>query len=263
MSYFTSCTALITGASSGIGEEFARQLAPRASTLILAARRTERLENLKSVLGTQHPSLRIHTYSIDLSQRDQIGAFVEWLAREGLQLDLLINNAGLGDHGPFERGSWEKIERMLDVNIGALTHLTHSLLPALHQHKRAAILNISSSASFIPIPDMAVYAATKAYVTSFSEALRAELRGTGISVTALCPGPVSTEFGQVAQREDGTHMPAPDFLKVPVEQVVHEALEAVAKGRARVIPGLLMAALMGFARFLPMFVLRPFLRSRH
>lgn len=263
MNPITHCTALITGASSGIGEELARQLAPRAKALVLVARRKERLEVLKGALQLLNPALEVHIYSIDLSQRDAADMLVAWLKDQQLAPDFLINNAGLGDHGPFERGDWNKIERMLDVNIGALTQLTHRLLPVLHTHQKAAILNVSSVASFIPIPDMAVYAATKAYVTSFSEALRAELRGSGISVTALCPGPVSTEFGQVARRDDGSHMPAPDFLKVPIEHVARAALEAVAKDRARVIPGPLVATLMAVARLLPLFLLRPFMRSRH
>src|SRR6185295_7557808 len=121
----------------------------------------------------------------------------------------LINNAGLGDHGLFESSDWSRIELMLNVNVVALTRLTRALLPELIQ-ARGAVLNVSSVASLLPLPKLGVYAATKAYVTSFSEALRAELRGTGVSVTALCPGPVDTEFFGVAERRDSKNtVPAP------------------------------------------------------
>lgn len=263
MDYFTGCTALITGASSGIGEELARQLAPQAAQLILVARRMERLEALKAELLATNPALELHLYQLDLTRRGKIDEFVDWLQENGIAVNFLINNAGLGDHGPFAESDWRKVQQILDVNIGALTQLTHRLLPSLQEHEHAAILNVSSVAGFLPIPDMAVYAATKAYVTSFSEALRAELRGSGISVTTLCPGPVSTEFGQVARREDGTHIPAPELLKIPVERVVREALLAVTKDRARIIPGFLMLLLAALACMLPLFLLRPFLRSRH
>lgn len=263
MDYFNGCTALITGASSGIGEELARQLAPHASTLILAARRIGRLQRLRDELADLHPELRVECYELDLTRRDHIETFVAWLGENNLHPNFLINNAGLGDHGPFEKSQREKVQQILDVNVSALTQLTHGLLPTLRSYPNAAILNVSSVASFLPIPDMAVYAATKAYVTSFSEALRAELRSSGISVTTLCPGPVSTEFGSVAKREDGASLAAPDFLKVPVERVAREALAGVAKDRARVVPGWIVAGAVVVACVLPLFILRPFMRSRH
>ena len=255
MEYFNGCTALITGASSGLGREFARQLAPHARALILAARRTERLEELKTELVRERPTLAVYVYGIDLADRAATDAFVQWIASENLRVTFLLNNAGLGDHGAFENSDWEKVARMLDVNIHALTQLTRKLLPGLRASGTAAILNVSSTASFLPIPHMAVYAATKAYVTSFSEALRAELRGSGISVTALCPGPVDTEFGAVASRAD-SRMAAPDFLKVSPERVVSAALLAVARDRVRVVPGLAITLAMMFVALIPMFLLR-------
>ncbi len=198
MTFFQGCTALITGASSGLGQEFARQLAPQARALVLVARRMDRLEELKAGLARSHPELNIYCYALDLSDGAAIDRFTRWLADEGVNINFLVNNAGLGDHGPFESSAWPKVQAMLDVNIAALTKLTHSLLPVLRAFEHSAILNVSSTASYLPIPQLAVYAATKAYVSSFSEALRAELRGTGVSVTALCPGPVDTEFSEVA-----------------------------------------------------------------
>ena len=187
----------------------------------------------------------------------------QFLLDEALDLDFLINNAGFGDSGSFESSEWSKIKRMLQVNVVALTSLCHQLIPLLRHHRPGAILNVSSIASLLPVPNLGVYAATKAYVSSFSEALRAELRGTGISVTHLCPGPVDTEFQDVAARAGATpRHHAPDFLKVPVEEVARVALRAVSRDHARAIPGFWMS-LMPFAlALLPLFLLRLFFASR-
>lgn len=255
MKFLDQCTALITGASSGLGSEFARQLAPQASALILVARRLDRLEALKSEL--ERPGLVIHCRKADLSNRAEVEEFLNWLAAAGLQVNFLVNNAGLGDHGSFAESDWQRVAQMLDVNIGALTRMTHGLLPMLRKQPRAAILNVSSIASLIPIPQLAIYAATKAYVTSFSEALRAELRGSGVRVTALCPGPIPTEFGEVAQRPGKPDpMPAPDIFKLPPRKVVAEALAAVERDCPRVIPGRFLAFVMALTLMTPMPILR-------
>jgi uncharacterized protein len=169
---------------------------------------------------------------------------------------VLINNAGLGDVGPFATSESRRNAEMLLVNIVALTTLTRKLLPRMIAQKRGAILNVSSSAGFLPIPTFAVYAATKAYVSSFSEALRAELRRTGVTVTALCPGPVRTEFQSVAQRPSGQPEYGPDFIHVSPEQVVRDALAAVEADRPLVIPGLMMKIGMFLVRLTPMSILR-------
>jgi short-subunit dehydrogenase len=169
---------------------------------------------------------------------------------------LLINNAGLGDLGPFVNGSPERIDEMMLVNMVALTRLGRGLLPSMIAQKRGTILNVSSSAGFLPIPNMAVYAATKAYVTSLSEALRSELRGTGVSVMALCPGPVRTEFNQVARRSAAGAAPAPRLTHVPVEEVARAALHGLERNRAIVIPGLVMKFGMALVRLTPMPLLR-------
>jgi len=258
MQFFDGCTALITGASSGIGLEFVRQLAPHASTLILVARRLDRLEALKGELD--RPGLTVHCHAADLGDEVQIEALIAALAASGEHVSLLVNNAGLGDHGLFERSDWARVNAMIDVNIKSLTRLTHALLPDLIRAGRGAVVNVSSIASFLPMPKMAVYAATKAYVTSLSEALRAELRGTGVSVTALCPGPVNTEFSAVAERGDSRDaLPAPEVFKVPVQQVVREALNAVERDRARVVPGWLIWAVMSITALVPICILRIFL----
>jgi hypothetical protein len=257
MKFFHGCTALITGASAGLGVEFARQLAPHAHALVLTARRQDRLQAIKGELTRAYPNLSIYCYALDLADLDAVDRFTKWLADEGIRINLLVNNAGLGDHGLFERAEWSRIKPMLDVNITALTRLTYSLLPMLRSFEDAAILNVSSTASFVPVPQLAVYAATKAYVTSFSEAIRAELRGTGVTVTALCPGPVDTEFNEVANAgHSGPGISAPEFLKIPAERVVREALLGVVRDRARVVPGWAVFLLMSAALVLPFALVR-------
>ena len=252
------CTALITGASSGIGCEFARQLAEHARSILLIARREEKLIELREKLQREHPKLLVYTRKVDLAELGQLETFFEWLEREKIDVDLLINNAGLGDSGPFAKSDPLRNKEMTVVNITALTLLTRHLLPQMIAKRFGGILNVSSSAGFLPIPGSAVYAATKAYVTSFSEGLRAELRGTGVSVCALCPGPVATEFQRVASRpgRDVRPGPGPDFLQVSVEQVVRDALAALEADRPIVVPGLAMKLLMLLARAMPMPVIR-------
>jgi len=261
MNFLDHCDVLITGASSGLGMEFARQLAPRASTMVLVARRGERLEALQREL--ERPGLTIHCHQIDLSDRAEVGVLVQTLASEGIKINFLVNNAGLGDRGRFENSDWERVRQMLDVNIGALTQLTLALLPTLKAQARSAILNVSSVASFLPMPKLAVYAATKAYVSSFSEAIRAELRGTGVRVTTLCPGPVSTEFGQVATRPTSPDaVSPPDGLRVPVQKVVADALRGVEEDCARIIPGWRVVLTVAAMSAVPLFLLRSGLNQR-
>jgi short-subunit dehydrogenase len=250
------CSALITGASAGIGHEFARQLASRVRSLILVARREQRLNQLRDDLKQQHPNLTVHIRKTDLADLAQLKELVAWLERERIDVDLLINNAGLGDLGPFATSDPARNEQMTLVNIVALTSLTRHLLPQMIANKHGAILNVSSSAGFLPIPGFAVYAATKAYVTSFSEALRAELRGTGVNVSALCPGPVHTEFQKVATRSGGPPEIEPEFVYVAVEQVVRDALAALEVDRPLVIPGIAMKLGMFLVRITPMPILR-------
>lgn len=259
MNSFQGCTALITGASSGLGTEFARQLAPYASRLILVARGREAMERVAGEIA--RPGLEVRIEAADLGEPAQVDGLIAAVAGE--KVDFLINNAGLGDHGLFERSDWAKVKAMIDVNITALSRLTHALLPAMVAAKRGRILNVSSIAGDVPVPSMAVYAATKSYVTSLSEALRCELHGTGVTVTAVCPGPVDTGFSGKASRA-GEHddMVSPPLMKVSIPQVVREGLRAVVRGRARVVPGWVPAALAVALAVVPMFAIRVFLNRR-
>jgi short-subunit dehydrogenase len=250
------CSALITGASAGIGREFALQLAGRAHSLTLVARREQKLSELRDELRRQYPNLTVRIRETDLANLAQIKELLAWLDCEKIDVDLLINNAGLGDVGPFATSDSIRNEQIMLVNMVALTSLTRHLLPQMIARKRGGILNVSSSAGFLPIPGLAIYAATKAYVTSLSEALRAELRGTGVSVCALCPGPVHTEFQEVAKRPDGQRENGPEFVHVSVEQVVRDALTGLEADRPLVIPGLPMKIAMFLVRITPMPILR-------
>ena len=253
------CTALIAGATAGLGAEFARQLAPVAKRLILVGRREERLGVLVESFCKEHPSLTVEAFRADLSLASERERLTHWIVREEIPLNLLINNAGLGDLGPFDNAGWERLSPMLEVNVTALTHISYLLLPMLRAQSASGILNVSSVAGFFPLPGMAVYAATKAYVTSFSEALRMELAPEGIAVTALCPGPVPTEFFQVASREgetisamDRTH----SALTTSPAKVVRDALAGLEANRPGVIPNLLLAFLVRTVRLLPFPVIR-------
>jgi short-subunit dehydrogenase len=250
------CSALVTGASAGIGCEFARQLAMRARMLVLVARREQRLNELRDELQNRNAQLIVHVRVVDLCDKSQIDQLVRWLEGNKIEIDFLINNAGLGDYGSFATSNPERDDQILEVNIVALTSLTRRLLPQMVARKRGVILNVSSSAGFLPIPGMAVYAASKAYVNSFSEALRAELRGIGLSVIALCPGPVHTEFGDVAKRPGGQPEHGPEFVYVSVEKTARNALATVEADRPLLIPGLFMKLGMFLVRITPMSILR-------
>lgn len=229
-------------------------------------RRGDRLEDLAGSLRRKTPSLRVEAFGADLSVAAERERLADWIVREEIPLNLLINNAGLGDLGPFDTALWERVVPMLEVNVTALTHLTHLLLPMLRTQvgdSPSGILNVSSIAGFFPLPEMAVYAATKAYVTSFSEALRMELAPEGVVVTALCPGPVPTEFFEVASR-NGETIRAMDrshpALATSPETVVRDALKGLEMDRPGVIPNALLALLIRSVRLLPFPLIRSAIR---
>lgn len=254
---FPYSSALVTGASSGLGEEFALQLAPRVRQLVLVARREQLLHELAETIRAHFPLIDVRVIAANLTVPEERERLVQNLAAQGVEPDLLVNNAGLGDYGEFASAEWPKLEAMLRLNVEALTHLTHSLVPSMIRRGGGAVINVSSLASLLPIPDFAVYAATKAYVTSFSEALRIELKGHGIPVLAVCPGPVHTGFGEVARRrEGGPEMPGREWFYVPREQVVSESIVALLENRARVYPALKTAATALAISLLPIVAIR-------
>jgi short-subunit dehydrogenase len=255
---FAGKSALITGASAGLGEEFALQLAGRGvAHVVLMARRVDRLEDLRTRLLQLHPALKIETLPLDLGHENAITEQLREWKDAGYYPDILINNAGLGDLGMLESSEPVKIEQMIAVNVVALTRLTQWAVPGMLQRRTGWICHVGSTAGMLPLPSFAVYGATKAYVNSFTEALRAELHGSGVSVLALCPGPVETEFGQVASRPTGHRRFAPpSFLCVPKERVVRETLDAMERGQGRLIPGLPVRFGMLFMESFPRWILR-------
>lgn len=256
-------TGLVTGASAGLGEEFVRQLAPRLSRLVLVARRAERLEELAKELRAKF-EIEVLVICADLSRSEERERIAAEVADKDWRVDVVVNNAGLGDYGEFKSSEWARNEAMLKVNVEALTHLTHLFLPSMLAREGGALVNVSSLASILPIPDFAVYAATKAYVSSFSEALRLEVRDFGVDVLAVCPGPVETEFGGLAAREEaGDRFPRArkDFY-VSKQQVVAESLVALEAGRARVYPGWKVALAAAGISLLPLTAIRLIMGSR-
>lgn len=253
---FLEC-ALITGASSGLGKEFASQLAPLCENIVLIARREDRLLAQKETLQEQNPSLNVIVIPADLSDENQRVQIFNTLNEKGLTPTLLINNAGLGDYGEFTSSEWEKVRSMLDVNMTALTHLSYHFLAGMKAKGTGAIINISSIASLVPIPDFTVYAATKAYVTSFTESLRSELLEHNIPVLAVCPGPVKTEFGDIAAR-NGSRFQIDGYnqLQVSAECVVTESLNALFQNKARTYPGWKVAVFATILTALPICLVR-------
>jgi uncharacterized protein len=252
---------LITGASSGFGAEFARQLAPGAKALAITARRADALEALAASLRAAHPGLTVHCLPCDLANDAERAALPTRCAALGFTPDLLINNAGLGDYGTFHQAEWNKLAQLLAVNVTALTHLTSLFVPLLRTHASSGILNVSSLAGETPIPDFAVYAASKAYVTRLTEALRIEFRPFGIKVTALCPGPSPTSFGQTAQRP-GETLPVAGFARKSPAEVVAAGLRALAADRPDAFPGAIVWLTSRLLRLLPAPVLRLILSRR-
>lgn len=238
---------LITGASAGLGVDFARQLAARGKRLVLAARRKDRLEALASELGNAR------AVAIDLGEPRAASRLMADVAANGEQVDCLINNAGFGLWGRFATLESERQRQMIDLNCGALVELCHAVVPAMIARGDGAILNVASTAAFQPGSGMATYFATKAFVLSFSEALHEELRKSGVRVTALCPGPTATEFGDVAGFKGNGIF---DKLSASSPEVVKAGLRALEKNRAVVIPGLLNKFGAQGHRLLPRIALR-------
>ena len=230
-------TVMVTGASSGLGEAYARALAPRVRRLVLVARREDRLVMLRAELVAAHANLdEVRVCRADLGEA---GDRERLVAAECGEVDLLVNNAGLGDYGDFAGSEWARTQAMIEVNMTAVTRLAHAVLPGMRRRRRGGIINVSSLAGEIFIPDFAVYAATKAYVTRLSEGLRLEVRDDGVAVLAVCPGPVHTEFGQVARRGGRAKRDLPFYGRIYArpERVVSESLAAFEAGRPKVFPG--------------------------
>ena len=242
-----SSTALITGASSGIGEEFARQFAARGHGVFLVARREDQLRKLADEVTRDH-GVRVEVAPCDLADPDDRRKLPGLVAGHGLDVDVLVNNAGFTTVGDVHRNPDRQIG-MIRVNCEALVDLTTMWLPGMTERGRGAVIHVASVAGFQPIPVQAVYAATKAFVLSFSEATSAELRGTGVTTTALCPGPVATPFLEAGGFKKDK--PGPSFVWSSAEDVAKAGIEGAEKGKRVVIPGAVNRVTARFGRIGP------------
>lgn len=240
-------TVLITGASSGIGLELARCFAADKSRLVLLARNTRALQSLADELHRDH-GIQTLVLTADLSRPETPARVFNELQQAGVKVDVLVNNAGFGAHGAFAGLPLQRQLEMIQVNVAALTELTGLFLPGMLERKRGGVLNVGSVAGFVSGPGMAVYFATKAYVLSFSEALAGELAETGLTVTALCPGPTATNFGKVARGPKARQFKAP---KMTAESVARCGYRAFRRGRVLSVPGLQNQFLIFLMRITP------------
>jgi short-subunit dehydrogenase len=239
--------ALVTGASAGLGVEFARRLSERGHRLVLVARRKERLEELAKELGNAR------AVAIDLSKKDAAANLLADLDAHGETVDLLVNNAGFGLIGRFVELDAKRLRQMINLNVGTLTDLCRAVAPAMIGRRSGAILNVASTAAFQPGPRMAVYFATKAFVLSLSEALHEELKPHGIKVSCLCPGPTRTEFGDVAGFGGNGLF---DRVAMNPAQVVETGLKGLDANDAVVVAGWMNKVTAASTRFAPRSVVR-------
>jgi short-subunit dehydrogenase len=255
----TDRCAVVTGASSGIGSELARELARRGHQVVLVARTESKLDELAAEIGKG-----AHVLATDLADHDARRRLVDRVGALGLVPDILVNNAGLSTLGPVHRSDPEAELNIVEVDIAAVVDLCSRFLPGMVERGRGAILNVASMAAFQPLPGQATYGAAKAFVLSYTQSLSGELARTGVTVTALCPGPVDTGFGETAgfDRHD-FETSLPSFMWVPTAEVARAAVEGMERGRVVVIPGALNRPAAAFGRFAPRRLLVPLLARQH
>jgi short-subunit dehydrogenase len=240
--------ALVTGASAGLGVEFARQLSKRGHSLVLVARRKERLEELAREVGNAR------AFALDLSKPNAAAKLMTNIEEHGEIVDLLVNNAGFGLIGRFAELDAKRLRQMIDLNVGTLTDLCRAVAAGMIERKAGGIINVASTAAFQPGPKMAVYFATKAFVLSLTEALHEELKPHGIKVSCLCPGPTRTEFGEVAGFGGNGMF---DKVAMNAREVVEAGLKGLDSNHAVVVTGLMNKIVAASTRFAP----RPMVRK--
>jgi uncharacterized protein len=240
-------TALITGASSGLGEEFARQLAKSKYDLVLVARREDRLKAVADE-ALKLGAAKVKVIAADLTGHESAAGLHRQVTAEGLQIDYLVNNAGFGTRGRFDDLPFDREMEEIELNVTALVALTRLFLPAMVARRAGTIINVSSVGGFTPVPFMATYGATKAFVLSFSEALAEELKDSGVTVMALCPGATRTEFQKVAHVEEAR---MPSFAFMNADTVVTQAIAAAKRGKAVCVNGPMNKIMVESTRIAP------------
>jgi short-subunit dehydrogenase len=247
-------TALITGASGGIGAEIARELARRGHGVVLVARRKQRLAEIAEEISDEY-GVRAETIASDLSRPSSRSRIPGRITELGLDVEILVNNAGFATGGPFDESDPARELEQVHVLVEAVVVLTSTFLPAMVKRRRGAILNVASTAAMQPLPYAAGYSAAKAYVLTFSEAIHQEVQGRGVTVTALCPGPVDTEFWQIAdwevagKRTSDNAVPGPTLISA--KDAARAGVEGLDSGKRVVVPGLPMRAAMLATRYIP------------
>jgi short-subunit dehydrogenase len=252
-------TALVTGSSSGIGAEIARDLAARGHGVTLVARREDRLRALADELAEKH-HVRAEVMAADLTDADSRLALRDEIGGRGLTVDILVNNAGFTTMGPVHRSHRQAELAMVRTNIEAVVDLCTLFVPDMVSRHRGAVLNTASTAAFQPLPGQAVYGASKSFVLSYGRALGAELKGTGVTVTTLCPGPVETGFAEASEEASDS---LPKFMWVPAAQVAEAGVAALAAGRPVVIPGPANRAGAVASHLIPTSWILPILARQH
>lgn len=246
-------TILITGASSGIGEEFARELSAVAKKLILVARRKERLIALKEELLGINRELLIDLYFVDLTNLEQLKNLVLVIKSKD-EIDLLINNAGRGLVGPYDKNNWDIIHNMIQLNVTSLSYLTHAFLPEMIKKNSGGILNVSSGFGFTYLPGFAAYIGSKHFVTGLTKTIDCEIAGTNVLVSQLCPGPVATEFGEHIGNTQGAIVPS--FLEIQPRKLVKITLKKFSHGKHLIIPEYHLRLTVFLLNFIPEFIIR-------
>ncbi len=240
MSAIDQGIVMVTGASAGIGEALATQLASRAKVLILVARRRDRLEALATKLKATNASLEVSIFECDLTNGTDRERMVKDVDERHSRVDVLINNAGVGDMSLFDLADWKKLDMMIALNVTALTHLTHHFVRGMVARGKGGILNVSSGFGLVVMPAFTAYCATKHYVTGLTEGLAMDLRGTGVTVTQTCPGPVATEFiDNVGDNFMG--QAPPGLLQISAEKCARQSLAAFDRRSVLTIPGFVAA----------------------
>ena len=256
-------TALVTGASSGIGTELARQLAARGHGVTLVARREARLTELARELHKAH-GVRSEVVALDLADATARAGLPAAIGERGLTVEVLVNNAGFSTTGPVYRNDRDREMTMIRTDVEAVVDLCGLFIPGMVERGRGAVLNVASTAAFQPLPGQAGYGASKAFVLSYTRAVRAEVRAKGLSVTALCPGPVKTEFAESAGfTAEESENSLPQFMWIAAAEVARVAVVGLEEGKGVVIPGIANRVGAQFARTMPAAALAAFLARQH